>query len=177
MAIKFHCQYCGKKIEAPDKAAGKRGKCPSCHNKVYIPDLNADGDLKLKPVDEEEEQRKKKLMQETYQLERTILSEKESDSDTDSSNKSSGSGKSSSEASSDTGDKKLENIVVNCLRNMIDGRLGEVDKAVPELAKNQKQALQVIDRIASRQSPHPKLSDVPQRVLEGFIRELRGKLT
>jgi DNA-directed RNA polymerase subunit RPC12/RpoP len=37
MAITFHCGHCGKKIEAPDSAGGKWGKCPSCHNKVYVP--------------------------------------------------------------------------------------------------------------------------------------------
>jgi len=173
MSIKFHCKYCGKKIEAPDKAAGKRGKCPACHNKVYIPDLNADGDLKLKPIDQEDEQRKKQLMQETYQLERTILSEKEDNAGSDASNNSSP----SQSPSSGISEKNLESAVVNCLRNMIDGRLGEVEKAIPELAKQRNKALEVIDRVASSQSSHPKLDEVPDRVLAGFIRELRGKLT
>ena len=55
MAITFHCKHCGKKIEANEKAAGKWGKCPSCHNKIYVPNLNAEDDLKLAPVDEEAE--------------------------------------------------------------------------------------------------------------------------
>ena len=37
MPIKFQCSLCGKKIEAPDSAGGKWGKCPGCHNKVYVP--------------------------------------------------------------------------------------------------------------------------------------------
>lgn len=172
MAIKFHCQYCGKKIEASDKAAGKRGKCPSCHNKIYVPNLNVDGDLKLKPVDEEEERRKKELMNETYQLECTILSQKESDS-ADSSESSSSDNTSSGSISK----KDLESTVVNCLRNMIDGRLSEVNKVIPELAKYRSEVLEIVDRIAVDQSSYPKLNEVPQRVLAGFIRDFRGKLT
>ncbi|MHC4658446.1 MAG: hypothetical protein ACYS83_04615 [Planctomycetota bacterium] len=32
MPITFHCEHCGKKIEAQDSAGGKWGKCPACHN-------------------------------------------------------------------------------------------------------------------------------------------------
>ena len=37
MTISFHCAHCGKKMEAPDDAGGKWGKCPRCHNKLYVP--------------------------------------------------------------------------------------------------------------------------------------------
>ncbi len=36
MPISFQCG-CGKKIQAPDAAAGKAGKCPGCGNKVTVP--------------------------------------------------------------------------------------------------------------------------------------------
>ena len=65
MSIKFHCEYCGKKIDAPDTAGGKRGKCPACHNKIYVPQIDADDELKLAPVDETEEERQKRLLDET----------------------------------------------------------------------------------------------------------------
>ena len=77
MAITFHCDYCGKKIEAADKTAGKWGKCPSCHNKLYVPDLNTGDELKLAPIDEEEEKTKKQLMAETYKLDQDILTERQ----------------------------------------------------------------------------------------------------
>ena len=76
MAITFHCDYCGKKIEAKDDAAGRWAKCPSCHNKIYIPDLDAEDDLKLAPVDEEAERRKQQLKAETFMLEQEILGER-----------------------------------------------------------------------------------------------------
>ena len=56
MGISFHCEYCGKKIEAPDTAGGKWGKCPACRNKVYVPANNPPDDmLRLAPIDTEEE--------------------------------------------------------------------------------------------------------------------------
>jgi len=73
MTITFHCSHCNKKIEAQDSAAGKWAKCPSCHNKIYVPDLKADEELKLAPVDESEEERKKRLMAETHQLTHCLL--------------------------------------------------------------------------------------------------------
>jgi acetyl-CoA carboxylase beta subunit len=171
MTIKFHCNYCRKKIEAPDKAGGKWGKCPSCHNKIYIPDLNVDGDLKLQPVDEEEEKRKKELMNETFQIEQTILNEKELDAN--------GNDKQSSvkESAEDLSEEQIEKKVIKCLRNMVDGKLKQVELDIPHLVKHSKKALEIIDKIAVSQLPPPELEDVPEQVLAGFIRNLRGKIS
>lgn len=35
--IQVTCQHCNHVIKAPRKAAGRRGKCPHCHNSVYVP--------------------------------------------------------------------------------------------------------------------------------------------
>ncbi|MHC4752575.1 MAG: hypothetical protein ACYTFW_22230 [Planctomycetota bacterium] len=52
MAIIFHCDHCGKKIEAADTAGGKWGKCPACHNKLYVPRPDSGEELKLAPLNE-----------------------------------------------------------------------------------------------------------------------------
>ncbi|MCX5636391.1 MAG: hypothetical protein NTX52_01690, partial [Planctomycetota bacterium] len=62
MAIIFHCNHCGKKIEAADSAGGKWGKCPACHSKLYVPRPEPDEELKLAPIDETEEEKRKRLM-------------------------------------------------------------------------------------------------------------------
>lgn len=38
MAISVKCRSCGKKLKAPESAAGKRAKCPSCGKAVKIPE-------------------------------------------------------------------------------------------------------------------------------------------
>ncbi|MEX1095897.1 MAG: hypothetical protein WED34_07600 [Planctomycetales bacterium] len=37
MAIEFHCPYCTAAIRVADTAAGKRGRCPKCAQRVMIP--------------------------------------------------------------------------------------------------------------------------------------------
>ena len=65
MGISFHCEYCGKKIQAPDTAAGKKGKCPACHNQIFVPAAEtADDELKLAPINESEVEREKRLLAE-----------------------------------------------------------------------------------------------------------------
>jgi cytochrome c1 len=77
MAIRLTCTACGRKIDAPDSAGGKWGKCPGCHSKIYVPLPQADDEeeLKLAPIDETEEQKQKQLMLETYRLTQDILQE------------------------------------------------------------------------------------------------------
>ena len=46
MTINFECGACGRTIEAPDAAGGKRGKCPYCGQSNDIPRPPAEaGDL------------------------------------------------------------------------------------------------------------------------------------
>ncbi len=37
-SIRFPCEHCGKMVEAPHSAAGKRGKCPFCRESCDIPE-------------------------------------------------------------------------------------------------------------------------------------------
>ena len=41
MAIHIHCPQCGKKLNAPDSAAGKRARCPQCKAIVTLPPAGA----------------------------------------------------------------------------------------------------------------------------------------
>jgi predicted RNA-binding Zn-ribbon protein involved in translation (DUF1610 family) len=38
MAISFQCPQCGKKLKAPDSAAGKSSTCPGCRGTVTCPE-------------------------------------------------------------------------------------------------------------------------------------------
>lgn len=37
MPIQFKCNQCGRKLQAPDSAAGRRAKCPDCGTVMTIP--------------------------------------------------------------------------------------------------------------------------------------------
>jgi len=165
MAITFHCDHCGKEIRAADSAGGRWAKCPACHNKIYVPDLNA-ADLPLAPVDETEEQRKKRLMAETYQLTQDILQERAAPE---------GLG-GSVQPISEMSEKELTKNVILYLRQMADGELDDAETTAAALAGHSTGAVEIIDRIALSDMPEPELADIAPQVLAGLIRTLRSKI-
>lgn len=158
MAIIFHCEYCNKKIEAGDAGGGKWGKCPSCHNKLYIPAAKTGEGLKLAPVDAAEEQRKKQLMSETYKLEQDILMEKGP----------------APEAA--VADKDLMPNIILYLRQMLNGDLDDAGITIDLITPYGRQAVNILDRIAVSDMPEPELTDIPQQILAGLIKNLRSKI-
>src|SRR5262245_43529494 len=45
MSISFRCTHCGKKLKAPESAAGKSSTCPGCGNSVTCPDPVYDAEV------------------------------------------------------------------------------------------------------------------------------------
>jgi predicted RNA-binding Zn-ribbon protein involved in translation (DUF1610 family) len=45
MSISFQCPQCGKKLKAPDQAAGKSSKCPGCGATVTCPEPIYDAEV------------------------------------------------------------------------------------------------------------------------------------
>ena len=173
MAIVFHCEYCDKKIEAPDSAGGKWGKCPSCHNKLYVPNLTANADeeeLKIAPINDSEEAKQRKLMAETYQLTERILEEKEIPG-----GRQNQAAKPAVSAPNLT-DKQLTDKIISCLRLMADGQLDMADIAIDTVANQTERAIKILDNIALSQIPEPQLADIPPQVLAGLIRTMRTQI-
>jgi hypothetical protein len=167
MAITFHCEHCGKKIEAPDDAGGKWGKCPACHNKVYVPAPEADEELKLAPMDTNDLAEQKRLMAETYRIEQEILSEKDEILDV------------SPEKAVpvyDISDKELTKNIIIYLRLMADGDLEQAERISSTIIHCGKRALKILDGIAVSEIPEPELADIPQQILSGLVRTLRTKI-
>jgi DNA-directed RNA polymerase subunit RPC12/RpoP len=168
MSIKFHCEHCGKRIDAPDTAGGKRGKCPACHNKIYVPQMDAEEDeeLKLAPIDETEGERQKRLLAETFQLTQHILQEK----DMPDGPVASGSGSTISE-------EELTAAIVRYLRQMADGNLDDAQRTAEIIAAHRLQAKGILDPMAHGELPDPELQNVPAQVLNGLIRNLRTRIS
>ena len=167
MAITFHCEHCGKKIEAQDSAGGKWGKCPACHNKVYVPSLDSNKELKLTPIDKNDEARQKQLMDEAYKLRQDILLE------TEDSNESAGTAASAHQIS----DKELTKNIMVYLRQMANGELEQAERIVDSIVHGGDRAIKILDEIALSEIPEPELADIPQQMLSGLIRTLRSKVS
>jgi DNA-directed RNA polymerase subunit RPC12/RpoP len=170
MAISFNCQNCGKKIDAPDHADGRWGKCPACHKRVYVPSLEAAEDLKLAPVDQSDLVEQKQLMAETRMIEQEILSETEHP-DTPAEARPSGA------PAAALGDKDLTKNIIVYLRHMVNGDLEQAETISKSIVPYGQKALEILDRIALSEIPEPDLADIPQQVLSGLIRTLRSKIT
>ncbi|MHC4738105.1 MAG: hypothetical protein ACYS9Y_04280 [Planctomycetota bacterium] len=169
MSISFHCEYCNEKIEAPDNAGGKWGKCPSCHSRLYIPGSESGEELKLAPIDETEEERKKRLMAETFHLTQDILQERDIPEET-------------SEPPAEARmvfhvtDEELLQTIITYLRRMADGRLDEAEGSEELIITCGERAVKALDEIALSEIPDPQLVDIPTQVLAGLIRNLRAKI-
>jgi len=166
MAIVFHCEHCGKKIEAPDTAGGKWGKCPSCHNKLYVPALDDGEELKLAPLDESDREREKQLMAETYRLTQDILKEREIPEGP----------AEPAGAIYEMSDSELRKNVILYLRQMAHGELDDADRTAALIAPFGPKALEIVDRIALSEIPEQELADIPQQILASSIRALRNTL-
>jgi len=167
MAISFHCEHCGKKIEAPDNTGGKWGKCPACRNKVYVPSLDADEELKLAPVDESDLAKQKQLMAETHKVEQEILSEKEVPDDSTE----------IAAPASEINDEELTKNIIIYLRQMADGDLDRAERIANSIVPQRDRASKIIDSIALSEIPEPELADIPPQVLSGLIRTLRTRIS
>jgi hypothetical protein len=167
MSIKFHCDHCGKRIDAPDNAGGKWGKCPACHNKVYVPQADDDEELKLAPIDETEAERQKRLLAETFQITQNILQER---SIPETAAPPSGS-------ATDISSERLTEIIIRYLRQMADGDLDEAQRTVESIASHRRQSKEILEQIATSDPPDPELMDIPPHVLSGFIRNLITRIS
>lgn len=170
MAIAFHCEHCGKKIEAPAGAGGKWGRCPACRNKVYIPASESGEELKLAPLDGNDLAEQKRLMAETRKIEQEILSEEEVPED-------------SAEVSPpavpplfEVSDNELTKNIILYLRLMADGDLEQAERVANSIIFSGKRALKIIEGVALSEIPEPELADIPQQILSGLIRDLRAKV-
>jgi hypothetical protein len=166
MSIKFHCEHCGKKIDAPDTAGGKWGKCPACHNRVYVPQMEAEEELKLAPIDETEEERQKRLLAETFQLTQSILQEKDVPE-----------GDPFSSPAQEISDEKMTEAIVRYLRQMVDGDLDTAQRTSETIASDRRKAREILSQMAAGDPPDAELADVPPQVLSGLIRNLRTRLS
>ena len=173
MAIIFHCEYCGKEIKAADSAGGKWGKCPACHNRLYVPSSDSGEELKLAPIDVTAEEREKQLMAETHKLTQDILQEREVP---EGANETVGPIETAAPVF-EMSEREMTKYIIMYLRLMADSELYEAHRIAGLIAPHAAQALEILDRIALSEILEPELADIPQHVLSGSIRALRDEVS
>lgn len=169
MSISLHCESCKKKIKAPDEAGGKWGHCPHCKHRNYIPLPKSDDEpeLRLMPLDEDEETKRERLLRETKNLTKEILSENAlPDEETV-----------PAVHARTANEKEIIKECILYLRQMADGELGAAEYTFSQLKKNKKPVLRILASMARTEQPEPELADLPTGILQGLIRDISTKLS
>ncbi|MGA2172054.1 MAG: hypothetical protein ABSG82_03440 [Sedimentisphaerales bacterium] len=171
MSIAFHCEHCGKGIEAPDNAGGKWGKCPACHNKVYVPSKQVDEEIRLAPLDRDDDRRQRELLAEEARLRQEILNETDVPEE--------GVIPKNHPVAAKPGemsDAELTTCIIGYLRQMADGDLEEAERTAKTIIPGGGRAVRILERIALSEIPEPELADIPPNVFSGLIKKLRSRL-
>lgn len=178
MPIEFHCDHCGKPVRAPDEAGGKHGKCPSCHQSVYIPLPDTELEpLTLSPVDESFEREKTRLLKETRALQNKVLTDREAQPERGAAagrgapGLAAGGARPAGVPQISLGE--MTEILTQYAAAMASGKLAEADALAVDIRKHMKQADEVMQRIIADEIPPPRLEKIPKPVLAGFFRQLR----
>ena len=168
MAIEFHCPKCGKGIKAPDEAGGKSGKCPSCHQSVYIPMPESELEpLPLAPLDPNEEREREQLLEETRRLRAATLQERAAGPETPD--------------PGPAGDDPplvrpdMDTLVLQYVLSAAASDMNGMAELEAELRKNWPAASDVMDRLVSDELLPRELSDrkIPRQFIVGLFRNLR----
>lgn len=171
MSIEFHCEHCGTLVKAPDNAGGKHGKCPSCHQSVYIPSQDVEIEpLGLEPIDEGDENERERLFKESWELERRIIEERDLPA-------------SATEIPIPAPSADLEpppkanveSLLIEYARAMANGDLEMAERLATEIHKDMRTADEAIQRIVADEIPPRELAQIPHPVLVGFFKRLQSK--
>jgi phage FluMu protein Com len=165
MSITFRCANCQKEVQAPDAAAGKRGKCPYCGHSSYIPSPVNEADLiPMAAVDEEEERRRAQRIKELLQQEHDLIAETGTQP------------AAPLEHQEDVAAEDLYHFVVNYCLDLATGKLDRAQTHVTELRKHGFAAQQAVQDFLGGRAEEPALDSIPKRVLQGFLTQLRDEL-
>ncbi|MHC4982161.1 MAG: TFIIB-type zinc ribbon-containing protein [Planctomycetota bacterium] len=165
MSITFQCEHCRREVEAPDEAAGKRGKCPFCGQSNYIPSAVSGADvLPLAPINEEEERRRQQEIQKLMERERQLLSEKGGETPPP------------LEHRENLKSDDLHHFVVNYCLDVAKDNLKRAEQHVQQLKRFGEVGLEAVDDFISGKALEPALDSIPTRTLQSFLKELRERV-
>lgn len=168
MGISFNCEKCGKKIEAPDSAGGKRGRCPYCQASNYIPSPVAEDDIyELAPEDSVEEARRQKEMEEIREHTRTLIAEMGSPDAV---------GPGGLEMSDNLKPEDLHPLIINYCIAMHASKLERAQKHMGDLKKVKRMARSEVDRFLAGDILEPALDPIPMKLRMGYLDQLKKAL-
>lgn len=169
MAIELHCNHCGKLVRAPDDAGGKHGKCPACHQSVYIPTPSDQLEpLPLAPEDHSAEEAARRARQEAVRLQQALLNERESGPEPAGAR-----ARAPVESAAYEPQLDMDTLVIEYAAAMASGDLAQAEQYAGQIKRNPKKAEEVMQRITVDEILPDRLANIPRPVLVGFFKQLR----
>lgn len=163
MSIEFHCEKCGRLVKAPDDAGGRHGKCPTCHQSIYIPEPDAEP-LDLAPIDEEAERRERQARAEASALASRLASDREPPSGPD-------------DGPSLRGQiaeprMPMDQLVIEYAKAMAAGDLNTAEQYAQDIRRDKSKAQEAIQALMSDDLMPEPLASLPRPVLVGFFKQI-----
>lgn len=182
MSIEFHCEHCNKLIKAPEESGGRPGKCPHCHGTNYIPRAES-GEIPLEPLDQEFEQHRKQSAAEDFAYQRRIMNDRSPPGEGGRGARSTGGGVRSSrplpaQPAEDLSDKQLSSLIVSFITAMAGGSLDKAGEISHRLKPHAGKVNTLLDEMLNAQNIGAYgLPTLPKPVLNGFVKQLRAKIS
>jgi hypothetical protein len=166
MSIQFHCEGCGKLVQAPDSTGGRQGKCPACGHIMYVP-LPAEQreEIPLAQEDPQEEQQRRRLLQESQKALGEVAREHRPVPEPE------GPPAPAARAAGD-----MESLIVEYVLAMTEGQLDRADRLSTQITQDPDRAHEAMERISGEGRARPELKGLPRPVLVGFLKQLRSQL-
>ncbi len=165
MAIRFHCDHCGKLIKAPDSAGGRQGKCPACEGVNYIPAPPEEAEEL--PLDEAEERLMREQEAALFAKDQAILAESSAVETQP---------RLSQMDTADVDGKDLHHLVVNYCLDMFAGNLERAATHVAKLNQHTGPNHQAVKDFQDGKVREPAMANIPAKVLAGFLKALHKQV-
>lgn len=180
MSIEFHCEHCNKLVKAPDEVGGRSGKCPHCQGTNYIPSPEA-GEIPLEPMDEDFERHRQQSAAEDFAYQRKIMSDRTPPREGARGAKG-GPGRSprpmQSEPKEALSAKQMSSMIVAFISAMATGSLPKADEISNRLRPHSAKVNAILDDMLTASNiAGYGLPTLPKPVLNGFVKQLRAKIS
>ena len=167
MTIKFHCEHCGKLIQAPDEAGGRRGTCPHCNGSNFIPAAEKEPELEVAPLDEQAERERQEEIERLLDAERDLRAASAPVEKTP---------RLSQRPTTEVDPAELHHLVVNYCLDMANGRLDRAETHVARLNQHRGPNRVAVSDFLSGKILEPTLDPIPAKVLQGFLENLQKQM-
>jgi phage FluMu protein Com len=167
MSIKFRCEHCGKSVEAPDSAGGKRGSCPYCQQSNYIPMPVSDEEiLDLAPEDEQKDARRKAEEEAILRQKQALLAEMGPRDPAEP----------PLEEKAKVESNDVEHFVVNYCLDLANSNLDRAQMTFDKMKRFRRACLDVTNDFLDGKKKEPALAEIPPKLLTGILTQLRKQL-